>query len=225
MESQNYIGHRARIKERLLKSTIGSLQDYELMELLLCLALPRKDTKDLAKFLVGRYGSFAKAISAEENDLLEIKGIGKNVLAAFLLVKESVIKLTKEEISNMPVISSWQALLKHIRAIIGHIKKEAFIVVYLNNQNELINEDIKIDGTIDQIAVYPREIAKRALFLNASAIILCHNHPSGNVQPSKTDIEMTNNIKLSLEPFRIKVHDHVIVSSRGFFSFKTEGLL
>lgn len=225
METEKYIGHRERIRERLLKSNFGSLKDYEIMELLLCLALPRKDTKDLAKFLIMKYGNFAKAISAEEGDLSEIKGIGKNVLATFRLVKESVLKLTKEEISSKPVISSWQALLKHTRALIGHIRREAFVIMYLNNQNELIEEDIKLDGTADQIAIYPREIAKRALFLNSSAVILFHNHPSGNVEPSKADIEMTKNIKLSLEPFKIKVHDHVIVSNRSFFSFKTEGLL
>ncbi len=218
-------GHRALIKERLLNSKVGVLKDYEVMELLLCLALPRIDTKPLAKILIEKYGSFAKAISAEEQDLLSMKGVGISVITCFKLIKEGSLRLAKEEIRNKPVISSWQSLLDYCRILLGHLTKEACIVLYLNGQNELIDEDLQIDGTVDQVVIYPREIAKRALFLNASAVILAHNHPSGSIKASKADIDVTQNIKLALEPFEIKIHDHVIISDKGFFSFKTEGLL
>jgi DNA repair protein RadC len=222
---EHHIGHRERIRERLLNSKTGSLQDYELLELLLCLALPRKDTKVLAKDLIYKYGSFAKVISAEKEALLEIKGVGKSVLSCLKLVKESSARLLKEEIIDRPVISSWQKLIDYCRINMGHLKKEVFMVMYLNSQNSLIEEDLNEYGTVDQISVYPREITKRALFLNASSVILVHNHPGGSTKASKADIETTKHIVSALSPFKIRVHDHLIISDKSFFSFKSEGLL
>ncbi len=222
---KNHIGHRERAREKLLAAKPGTLADYELLEVLLFLALPRQDTKSLAKQLINKYGSFAKVITAEENSLLGVPGIGQSTLACFKLIRESAIKLIKPEITEKPIISSWQSLLDYCRCLIGHIKKEAFIVLYLNNQNILIEEDIHDYGTVDQVAVYPREIAKKALFLDASAVILAHNHPGGDTKASKADIEVTQQIAKALFPFKIKIHDHIIVSDRSFFSFKSEGLL
>lgn len=222
----NYnVGHRARTRERLVSSKVGSLKDYELMEILLCMAIPVKDTKPLAKMLIEKYGSFAKVITADKDELLTIKGVGESVLACFRLLQEGALRLAKEEIKEKTILSSWQSLLDYCRILLGHSKKEMFLVLYLNNQNELIDEDLQEYGTLDQVVVYPREITKRALFLSASAIILVHNHPSGATKASKADIEVTKNIKNSLDHFKVKIHDHVIISDKSFFSFKSEGLL
>ncbi len=219
------LGHRDRLREKLLNSKIGSLPDYELLEALLCIALPRRDTKNLAKELIKKFGSFAKVVTAEEEALLEVNGIGNTALSCFRLTKEASLRLIKEELNNKPVLSSWQSVLNYSRVLIGHANKEMFVVFYLNNQNILIAEDIYDYGTVDQVSIYPREIAKRALFLNASAIILAHNHPSGETKPSKSDVEMTNNINTVLKTFNIRLHDHVIISDKNFYSFKTAGLL
>ena len=222
---KQHIGHRVRIREKLLNSKPNIMPDYEILESLLCIALPRRDTKALAKELIAKYGSFAKVISAEHASLLEVKGVGQSVLACFQLIKEGATRLIKDEIIDKPIISSWKSLLDYCRSLMGHIKKEVFLVLYLNTQNELIGEDLQDYGTVDQINIYPREIAKRALFFNASAIILVHNHPSGSTKASKADIETTKQVEAALLPFKIRIHDHIIVSDRSFFSFKSEGLL
>lgn len=221
---QHNIGHRERARERLIESKPGAIQDYELLEILLFMAVPRKDTKVLAKNLINKYGSFAKVINAEYESLLEVKGVNKSTLACFRLIKEGAARLTREEIVDKPIISSWQSLLDYCRAVLGHLKKEVFLIIYLNNQNELIDEDLQEYGTVDQVSVYPREITKRALFLNASAIIMVHNHPGGNTKASKEDVEVTQHIANALAPFKIKIHDHIIISDKSFFSFKSEGL-
>ena len=223
--TQHYIGHRERLRERILNSKMNAIADYELLEMLLCLALPRKDTKTLAKDLIKKYGSFAKVISAERESLLSINGIGNNTISCFRLIIEGSARLIKDDILNKPIISSWQSLLNYCRSIMGHLEKEVFLVLYLNNQNELIQEDLNDYGTVNQVSVYPREIAKRALFLNASAVILAHNHPGGSTKASKADIAVTKQIQAALLPFEIRIHDHVIISNKSFFSFKSEGLL
>jgi DNA repair protein RadC len=217
--------HRERVREKLLSSKIGVMLDYEILELLLCMALPRRDTKILAKTLIDKYGSFAKVISAEHHSLLRIDGLGPSVLACFQLIKEGSARLIKDDILDRPIMTSWKSLLNYCRSLIGHLKKEVFMVLYLNNQNELIDEVLQDYGTVDQVSVYPREIAKHALFLNASAIVLVHNHPSGSTNASKADIETTKQIEAALAPFKIRLHDHIIISDRSFFSFKSEGLL
>lgn len=222
---EHNIGHRKRARDKLLNSKPGILPDYEVLELLLFIALPRQDTKKLAKDLITKFGSFAKVIAADPETLLNFKGVGESVLACFKLIKEGAIRLSKEEIRTKPIISSWQSLLDYLRTLIGHTKKENFVVLYLNTQNELIDQDINEQGTIDQINIYPREIVKRALFLDSSAIILAHNHPGGSTKPSKADIEMTKQIINALATFKITIHDHVIISDKSFFSFKSEGLL
>lgn len=206
-------------------SKSGAMQDYELLELLLFQAIPRKDTKLLAKELLKYYGSFTKVIMAESSSLLRFKGVGNSVLVTFKLLKESCLRLSKDELIRRPIIASWQSLLDYCRVLIGHIKTEVFAVFYLNSQNELIEENIEEYGTVNQISIYPREIAKKALLLNASSIILVHNHPGGSAKASKADIETTKQIVHALKPFDIKVHDHLIVTDKDFYSFKANSLL
>ena len=169
---EQYIGHGARIREKLLNSRSNLMPDYEILEILLCMALPRRDTKALSKELITKYGSFAKIISAEPESLLEVKGVGQSVLAAFQLIKEGATRLTKEEINNKPIISSWKSLIAYCRSLMGHTKKEIFLVLYLNNQNELISEDIQDYGTVDQINIYPREIVNCDKWSHGRVVLL-----------------------------------------------------
>lgn len=225
MDEEYNIGHRNRARSRLLNSKPGTIQDYELLEILLFMAIPRSNTKELARQLIAKYGSFAKVVTAENDSLLTIKGVGLNSIACFRLAREVAERLCREEFLNKPIISSWQSLINYCRTTIGHLKREVFIVLYLNSQNELIQQDIQDQGTINHTNIYPREIAKRALFIDASSIILVHNHPGGCTKASKTDIETTHQIVKALSPFKITVHDHIIISDKSFFSFKAEGIL
>lgn len=203
----------------------GTMADYELLELLLFNAIPRKDTKALAKDLLKFYGSFAKVISADSASLMKFKGVKNSVLLNFKLLKECSLRMLKDNLTNGPIISSWQALLDYCKISMGNINTEVFAVFYLNSQNELIEDSIEDHGTVNQISIYPREIAKKALLLNASSVILVHNHPGGNNKASKADIETTKLIVNALKPFEIKVHDHLIITDKGFFSFKANSLL
>lgn len=219
------LGHRQRMRERFLNAKIGTFPDYEILEMILSYAIPRKDTKFLAKELLLKFKSFSKVINAEKENLLSVKGVGENVLACFRAILESTYHLSKEEVYNKPLLTSWQSLLDYSRFLIGKGYKENFMVFYLNNQNELIDEDFFDYGTVDEISIYPREITKRALFLNATALILAHNHPGGSCKASKADIEVTNNIIKVLNNFNIRLHDHIILTEKKYFSFKEEGLI
>ena len=219
------LGHRQRLRKRLLISKLGELPDYEILEYILSLAIPRKDTKPLAKELVKHFGSLAKVIYAEENLLMNFQGIGESVIACFKSFSECAMRLSKQELIEKPIISSFQNLLSFCRVSIGHNKKESFITLFLDKKNHLISQEIIDYGTVDQISVYPREIAKKALINNSSAIILVHNHPSGDTKPSSADIVMTRQISKALEPFNIKIHDHLIISDQNYFSFRAEKLI
>ena len=219
------LGHRQRMREKFINAKIGTFPDYEVLEMVLSYAIPRKDTKFLAKELLAKFKSFSKVLNAEKESLLSVKGVGENVLSCFKAILESTYHLTKEEVYNRPLLTSWQNLLDYCRLLIGKNPKENFMVFYLNNQNELIDEDIFDYGTIDEISIYPREIAKRALFVNATALILAHNHPGGSCKASKADIEVTENLIKTLSNFNIRIHDHVILTDKKYFSFKEEGLI
>jgi DNA repair protein RadC len=219
------IGHRARLKERILKATQGNIADYELLESILHLSIPRRDTKPLAKELIAYYGSFGKVIYASEDSLSQFKGIGNSTLAVFRIIQESVSRLTKEEIINKPIISCWKSLLDYCRSTMGHSSNEQFRVLYLDNNNALIADELQDNGTVNHVAVYPREIAKAALNHGAVAMILVHNHPSGNTKPSNADIELTKHIAQTANLLGISVHDHIIISSSSHYSFKAHGLL
>lgn len=221
----HYLGHRRRLKERFLKGGAGALADYELLELLLFLALPRRDVKPLAKALIGRFGSFAEVISAEPERLKEVDGIGDSAVVVFKLVREGALKLSRDQLLERPVIGSWHALLDYCRASMAFHNKEQFRILYLNRKNVLIADELQQEGTVDHTPVYPREVIKRALELGASAMILVHNHPSGDPSPSRDDIAMTKEIRDAGKKLGVLIHDHVIVSKKAHCSFKSLGLL
>ncbi|PIR39044.1 MAG: hypothetical protein COV35_05035 [Alphaproteobacteria bacterium CG11_big_fil_rev_8_21_14_0_20_39_49] len=221
----HYAGHRQRLKERFLSSSKGVLPDYEILEMLLFASHPRGDVKPLAKELISVFGSLAKVLNASEPELATIKGVNISAIAHIKVVQEAAERLLKEDIDDRPILQSWKALLDYCRASMGHLKSEQFRILFLNKRNILISDELQETGTVDQTPVYPREIVKRALHLEASAIILVHNHPSGDVKPSTADINLTKQIIKALDTVNIIVHDHLIVSSKKHYSFKTNRLI
>ncbi|MDG1709385.1 MAG: DNA repair protein RadC, partial [Emcibacteraceae bacterium] len=188
-------GHRERLKSRFRKGGVDGLADYELLELNLMLAIPRRDVKPLAKDLIKEFGSFAEVISASPERLKEFSGVGENVVTTLKLAEASAQKLAEGSILEKPVLSNWQALIKYCNAQLAYKKNEQFRVLFLDRQNRLIMDEKMQEGTIDHTPVYPREIIKRALELGSTAIILVHNHPSGDPTPSREDIDMTKKIQ------------------------------
>jgi DNA repair protein RadC len=221
----NLEGHRARIKEKLLRSSDGDLFDYELLELILCYANPRKDVKPIAKKLLEEFKSFS-AIMAESSETLEkFHGIGSSAIVLLKTIKETAVRMAKEEIAEKPILSSSSLLQKYLRTSMGSSPKELFRVLFLNKKNVIIKDELLSEGTIDQVAVYPREIVKKSILYDASAIIMVHNHPSGYAKPSIEDIELTKLTVASLIPLGIIVHDHIIITDKEYFSFKANKLL
>ena len=224
-DKPHYHGHRQRLKDRFLKSGSGALADYELLELVLCLAIPRRDVKPLAKELLDRFGNFAEVINADNERLKEINGIGDNAVVALKLIRDGAVKLTQENIIDRPMLSSWSALIDYCRASMAYNKTEQFRILFLDKKNVLIADEVQQEGTVDHTPVYPREVIKRALELGASALLLVHNHPSGDPTPSRADIEMTREIAEAGKKLGVKVHDHIIMGRSGHVSFKTLNLL
>jgi DNA repair protein RadC len=208
-----------------MKSGADSLPDYELIELVLFPALPRRDTKPMAKALLKHFGTFAEVISADANELKSIDGIGDAVVVALKTVQAAALRLSSDEVMDRPVLTSWDKLMKYCRASMAYEKSEQFRILFLNKKNVLIADEVQQKGTVDHTPVYPREVVKRALELGASAIIMVHNHPSGDPSPSKADIEMTLEVREAGKKLGIMLHDHIIVSKGGNNSFKTMGLL
>ena len=218
-------GHRDRLRGKLIQRGAEALDDYELLETLLFAFIPRRDVKPIAKALMHRFGSLSAIISADENELQLIEGIGERVAAYFVATREITTRAMRETIEARPIISSWSALLGYVRSRLQHEPREQFRVIFLDRKNHLIADELMGQGTVDHAPVYPREIARRALELSASALILVHNHPSGDPTPSRADIDITREIIDALAPFDIKVHDHLIAAKQGVASFKTEGLI
>lgn len=217
-------GHRERLRKRFLDAP-EALPDYELLELLLGAAIPQKDTKPLAKALIKRFGSFADVITAEVDELKTVDGV-KDVAAAILkVVRESAIRLARAPVLNTSVISGWDVLLDYCRTAMATLPTEQFRLLFLDRKNTLIADELQQTGTVDHTPLYPREVVKRALALHASAVILVHNHPSGDPKPSRADIDMTRQVKDALAAVGIAVHDHIIVGRKGHMSFKSAGLL
>jgi len=223
--SKAYHGHRDRLRARFLQGGPAALADYELLELLLFMAIPRRDTKPLAKALLARFGSFAAVMSAPVSELEKCSGISVNAAAALKAVQASAHLMMKQEIMAQPVLNNWQRLLDYCAATMAHETREHFRILFLNKKNVLIADEVQQSGTVDHTPAYPREIIKRALELGATALILVHNHPSGDPAPSPADIEMTGLIKAAAAPFAITLHDHLIIAKNGIASFKTLGLL
>ena len=218
-------GHRERLRARFLQGGADAMPDYELLELTLFAAVPRRDTKPLAKALLARFGSFAEVIAAPRARLMEVKGVGETVLHHLKIVEAAAHRLAKTRIINRPALSSWTALLDYCTAAMARSTHEEFRVLFLDRKNVLVADEVQNRGTVDHTPVYPREIIKRALELSASAIILVHNHPSGDPTPSKADIAMTREVASAAKALGIAIHDHLVIGRGGHASFKSLGLL
>lgn len=218
-------GHRERLRTRFLKGGAEAMPDYELLELTLFAALPRRDTKPLAKALLARFGSFAEVIAAPRARLLEIQGVGESVANHLKIVEAAAQRLGKTAVMGRAALSSWSALLDYCTAAMARSDREEFRVLFLDRKNVLIADEVQNRGTVDHAPVYPREIVKRALELSASAMILVHNHPSGDSTPSKADIAMTREIITAAKALGLAVHDHLVIGRAGHSSFKSLGLL
>jgi DNA repair protein RadC len=202
-----------------------ALADYELVEYLLSLAIPRRDTKPLAKALLAEFGSLAELVSADPESLRRVPGMGDGSVAALKIVQAASLRLLQGRVTGRPVLASWSALLDWLRADMGPIAIERFRVLHLDARNQLIRAEVASEGTVDQTAVYVREIARRALELGSVAVILVHNHPSGSPEPSRQDIALTRDIAGALDKLGIGLHDHVIIGGDGHYSFRSAGLL
>lgn len=221
----HYAEHRQRLRARFLAGGVGTMPDYELLELVLFAAIPRRDVKPLAKALIARFGSFADVIAAPKERLCETVGVGEAVVAQLKIVEAAAQRLARQQILGRPVLSSWNALLDYCAATMARATREEFRVLFLDAKNAVIADEVQSEGTIDHTPVYPREIVRRALELDAKALILVHNHPSGDPTPSKADIEMTKEIIAAAKALRLCVHDHLIVGRAGTASFKALGLI
>jgi DNA repair protein RadC len=218
-------GHRTRMRTRLLVSGPDALADHEMLEMLLFLALPRRDTKPIARELLSRFGGFGPVVAASPAELRKIEGLGDAGIAALKLAQAAASRLLRGELAAKPVLRSWDALADYLRAAMGHEKIEQFHVLFLDARTRLIADEIMGRGTVNHAPVYPREIARRALELHATTVILAHNHPSGSPEPSRDDVAMTREVRRALEPLGVALHDHLIVTGETCVSMRGQGLL
>ena len=223
VEPPHYLGHRDRLRERAAQA-IDALPDYEVLELLLFRSLPQGDVKPIAKALLARFGGFAGVLGASPAELKAVKGIGAATALDLKLLQETTVRISRAEVSKRTVITSWSALVAYVRVALAHEAREQFRVLFLDKKNQLIADEKLGDGTVDHAPVYPREIMRRALELGSSAVILVHNHPSGDPTPSGADIDMTRQIVEAGRALKIAVHDHLVVGRDGVVSFKDRGL-
>ena len=220
-----HLGHRARMREKLLAAGPDALLDHELLEMVLFLALPRRDTKPIARALIARFGSFANAISAPLRDLRDVEGLGEAGAAALRVVQAAALRLARAEVMDRPVLNNWDRLIAYLAAALSREKVEQFRVLFLDTRNRLIADEAQARGTVNHTPVYPREVVRRALELQATALILVHNHPSGDPTPSRADLEMTQEVKAAAQSLGIVLHDHLVVGNGRHLSFRREGLL
>lgn len=218
-------GHRARLRERLLYGGAEALADYEVLEYLLFAAIRQGDTKPVAKRLIERFGSLAGVLNAEPGALTQVRGMGETSAAALKSVALAARRMARNEVQQKPVLGSWQALLDYLTIDMAHLTKERVRILYLDTRNRLMMDYLAQEGTVDEAAIHPREVVKQALDIGASAMILVHNHPSGNPEPSRADIQITHRIAEAGRLLGIVVHDHVIVGRNGHASLKAKGLI
>jgi DNA repair protein RadC len=224
-ETPHYYGHRDRLRRRFVQAGPEALADYEMLELVLFMAIPRRDVKPLAKQLLLKFENLAGVLNASLSELQSVDGVSENIAVALKTVQATAHRMLKQEVLKKPILNSWSRLLDYVSATMAHERKEHFRLLFLNKKNELIADEIQNSGTVDHTPAYPREIMKRALELGATALILVHNHPSGDPTPSQADIDMTQTIKAAGAPFGIIIHDHLIVSKNGTASFRSAGLI
>jgi DNA repair protein RadC len=218
-------GHRARLRSRLLNGGGDALADYELIEYLLTLAMRQGDTKATAKALLREFGSLGKVLTAEPAALMAVKDVGEVAAAALKIAQATAVALLREKSSSGPMLASWQALLDYLRADMAYLSVERVRVLYLDSKNTLIRDETTSEGTVDQAALYVREVIKRAMALGSTSLILVHNHPSGDPQPSRADIQLTRDIVEAGKRLNIAVHDHVIIGAEGYTSLRAQGLM
>ena len=221
----HYQDHRKRLRQRFLKDFGANMADYELLELLLCSAIPRRDVKPLAKELLKAYGSIGTILAAPIEQLQSYPLLGEQAAVLIRLVRELSLRQLKHEAQSATILSSWQAVLDYCYMAMANEPVEQLRLLFLNNRNKLIADEVSHRGTVNHTPVYPREVAKRALELGATALIMVHNHPSGDATPSNEDIEMTRHIKQALKHLDIALHDHLIVAGKHHSSMKALGLL
>jgi DNA repair protein RadC len=216
----HYHGHRARLRQRFLESSPDTMQDYELLEMVLYGAFPRSDTKPLAKELIRKFGSFAEVLAAPRARLEEVEGVGEAVITSLKVVHAAAARMLRIEARARTTLSSWSSVLDYCRTAMAFAPREQLRILFLDKRNHLIADELQQEGTVDHTPVYPREVVKRALELGATAVVLVHNHPSGDPAPSQADIRMTQEIVAVARPLGIEVHDHIIVGRDGHASLK-----
>ena len=217
--------HRQRLRRRLLDAGPEALADYEMLELVLFRAIPRRDVKPLAKALIAQFGNFNEVISAPSARLAEVQGVGDSVIAELRVVEAAAHRLARARVMNRPALSSWSALMTYCKTAMAHAETEQFRILFLDRKNVLIADEPQARGTVDHVPVYPREVVKRALELNASALILVHNHPSGDPTPSRADVEMTQRVEAAAKSVGLVIHDHVVIGRERDASFRALGLI
>ncbi len=222
-EIPHYLGHRERLRDKLLKCGGDSLADYELLELILTMALPRKDVKPLAKTLLNHFRSFVGVMNATPEELMQIKGIKETTAAVLKIIPASCDRLLKQEITNMPALTSWEKIQDYCFLKLAHKRNERFHILFLDTKYRLISAEEHQHGTVNHTPVYPREILSRALALNASVVILVHNHPSGDPKPSEADVKLTMELSKILKMSDITIFDHLIIGKQGIYSFRQNG--
>ena len=220
-----YLGHRARMREKIARAGPEALLDHEMLEMLLFLALPRRDTKPIARALLDRFGDFAATIAAPMAELQAVEGMGEAAAAALKLVQGAAGRLSVTQARKADLLNNWERLTAHLNVVMAREPIEQFRVLFLDAKNRLIADEVQTRGTVNHTPVYPREVVKRALELHATALILAHNHPSGDPTPSRADIEMTAEVKQAATALGIVLHDHVIVGQGSCMSFRQQGLL
>ncbi len=225
-DQENFLGHRKRLKERFLRSPLRTFADYEVLELFLFDAVPRKDTKILAKTLLQKFSSLQGVFSADVHDLKSVIGVGESIIMRLKMVMDIFSRFHLSiNAKELHVLSNWSSVINYCNLTMGFKRKEFFRILFLDKRNFLLADELLDSGTIDKVSVYPREIVKHAIAHNASAIILVHNHPSGDCAPSDQDILITKSIVHALAGVNIMVHDHIIVAKNSHYSFKATGLL
>ena len=219
-EAPHYKGHRDRLRSRFIETGDQGLPDYEILELLLFRSIPRVDVKPLAKELIARFGSLSGVLGARRERLMEVKGVGETVAADLKLVEAAGRRLARQAIQDRPVLGSWKDVIDYCHAAMANADRELFRILFLDKRNHLITDEVQGVGTVDHTPVYPREVIKRALEVGSTAIILVHNHPSGDPTPSSADIRMTQDIIAIAGPMGISVHDHIIIGRNGHASLR-----
>ena len=221
----HHLGHRERLRERFMNGGADAMPDYELLELVLFNAVQRRDVKPIAKALIDQFGGFAEVVSASPDRLKEIAGVGESTVIQVKLVHAAALRLAQGQIKNRQVLTSWSALIDYCRSSMAFNEREQFRIIFLDRKNKILADEVQQEGTVDHTPVYPREVIKRALELNSTAVILVHNHPSGDPTPSRADIDMTVKIVEAADKLGITVHDHVIIGREGHASLKQLGVM